>query len=175
MVALLSRQKKIFMVVLVVATVTLLMSALGSMWLSNINDVRLPSVDTIRTSGIKAYWDAELTNETTEIPWGRLSPGSVSNVTLYLRNISNIQITLNMTAANWVFRSSTNGIVFGPANSTEYMNLTWSYNDSILNLGQTIQTRLTLQAQDTTSFVEFVIANDVQQFSFDINMKAIVD
>jgi hypothetical protein len=173
LVELLRRQKKTVLLVLVVATVTLLLSSMVSIWLSNIDDVRFPSIGTIRTSGIKAYWDAELTNEADSIPWGELHPGSESNVTLYLRSISNIQITLNMTTENWTFNSSRNEIVYGPANSTKYMTLSWDYNGSILNPGQVTKTVLALRVEGTTEFVEFLIEKDVQLFSLDINVKAI--
>ena len=175
LVALLRRQRKTLLLVLVVAIATLLLSSLVAIWLSKIDDVRYPSIGTIRTSGIKAYGDTELKNEATNITWGRLYPGSEPNVTLYLRSISNIQITLDMTTENWTFNSSSNEIVYGPANSTEYMTLSWDYNGSILNPGQVIQTVFSLRVENTIEFVEFLIQKDVQLFSFEISVTAVED
>lgn len=149
----------------------LLLGALAAAWLNSVDNVRFPSIGIIRTSGLEAYWDEDLTNETKEIPWGQLYPGSASNVTLYLRSISNIQITLDMATTDWIFRNSLNEIVYGPANSTEYMTFTWDYNGSTLSPGQVIQIVFTLRVENTLDFVEYVIEKDVQSFSLDIKVR----
>jgi hypothetical protein len=166
-------RKKAVILVAVVIVVTLLISSLVAMWLSNISDVRFPTIGTIRTFGLEAYWDAALTSEVKEIPWGQLYPGSAPNITLYLHSISNTPIGLQMTTSNWTFLDSMNDIVYGPASLTHYMSLTWDYTGLALIPDQVIQVMFTLHVEDTLEFIEYVIENDVQQFSFDINVRAL--
>lgn len=173
LVALLRRSRRTLLLVAIVTVVTLLLSAVVAVWLSNDGYVIFPSVATIRTSGLKGYWDADFTNETTEIPWGQLYPGSAPNVTVYLRSISNVEIAVNMTHGNWTFINSRNETVYGPANGTKYMNLTWDYDGSPLSPGQAIQVTFTLRVEVTVDFVEYVIEKDMQQFSFDIYVRAL--
>jgi hypothetical protein len=159
----------------VTAIVALLLSAVFSVWLSRIDDLRFPSVGTIRTAGVEAYWDEELLNQTTAIPWGTIHPWSSQNATLSLRSTSNVQITLRITTANWTLRNSDNSIVFGPADSTSYMNMMFDYNGSVLNPNEVIKTTFALHLTNSLDFIEFLVEKDVQQFSFEIDIKAIED
>jgi hypothetical protein len=169
----LRRQKNTVLLAVVVVVVTLLLSALVAIWLESDGGMHLPSVGNIRTTGLAAYWDAELTNKAEKIPWGQLMPGSDSSATLYLRSTSNTPVTLVNTTSNWAFMNSLNETVYGPANGTDYMNLTWDYNGSSVNPGQVIVVVITLHAEDSMEFVDYVIENNVQSFSFDINIQAL--
>lgn len=162
------------LLIAVVAVSTLVLSALISVWLSNLDNLHFPSIGTIRTTGIKAYWDKGLMNQSTQVPWGIVHPGSAYNATVFLRSVSNVKITLRITTSNWTLRNSEN-IVFGPAERTDFMNMTWDYNGSVLNPGQVIQVTLTLRVEDSRDFIEFLNQNDVTAFSFDIDMEAVED
>ena len=169
---LLQKRKTVLLVAAVIAA-TLLVSSLVSLLLSNIGHLYFPTVGTIRTSGLEAYWDTALTNETQEIPWGVLYPGSEPKATVYLRSIGNTPITLEMTTANWTFHNSFNEDVYGPANTTEYLSLSWNYNGSTVIPDQVIPIVFTLRVDNNLGFLEYVIEYDVQRFSFDINVQAI--
>ena len=173
LVAHLLHHKKTTLLVTVAVTVTVLVGSLTSIWLINLGNLRFPTVGIIRTSGLKAYWDAAFTNETTEISWGLLYPGSTPNVTVYLRSVSNIPISLAIISANWTFANAQDEIVYGPANHTEYMTLTWDYNGTALSPGQAIPVVFTLRIDATVGFVEYVIDKDVQSFSFEVNIRAL--
>jgi hypothetical protein len=164
----LRRSKKTILLIIAVAAVTLVLSASISIILDNNHNISLPSLGNIRTLGVKAYWDPKLKNETTEITWNTVRPGTSYNVTLYLQSISNIKTRLQLQTANWTFRNSNATIVSGPANSTNYMNLKWNYNNTTVNPGQTLKVTLTLSVENSIDFILFLINNNVKQFSFDI-------
>jgi len=162
------QSKKTILLIVIVVLATLLLSALISMWLYKTVNLHIPSFATIKTLGVKAYWDLNLKNETTELPWPTVYPGTSNNVTLYLQSVSNIKTILELQTANWTFRSSNGTIVSGPTSSTNYMNLTWNYNNTTVDPGQTVQVTLTLSIDNSDNFIWFLIKNNVKQFSFDI-------
>ena len=120
-----------------------------------------PKPRTIKTLGVEAYWDKNLENKTETINWGTIWPISSKNFTLYLRSISNTETTLLLNSTNW-----------NPANISEYMNLSWNYNGTILHPSETIQVTLTLTTSSSNTFLLYLITNDVTDFNFDINISA---
>lgn len=173
LVSTLLRQRKTLLLIVVVSIVTLLISSLVSIWLSNVSNLHFPTIGTIRTSGLEAYWNADLTNKTGEILWGHLYPGSEVNVTLHFRSISNVPVTLEMTTANWTFRNSTDQIVYGPTDVTEHMTFSWDYDGSTVDPGQVVPAVLTLRVEYTQGLREYLIEKDVQSFSFDISIRTL--
>ena len=61
---------------------------------------------------------------------------------------------------------------WNPANVSEYTKLSWDYNGTILNPGETIHVTLTLSIPNSQSFVNYLIDEKVQNFSFDIHIVA---
>jgi hypothetical protein len=134
--------------------------------------LHLPSIGTIRTVGVKAYYDPNLQNITTQIQWGETYPGSTNNITIYIKSTSNIQTKLDLQTGNWTFLNSTNAVVSGPDNTTPYLNLTWNYNNATINPGQAIPVTLTLSVTDSPTFTQFLVNSNVVCFSFDIVISA---
>jgi len=162
--------RKTFLLIVITAVATLVTGSLISIWLSKVSDLKFPSVGTIRMEGVEGYWDENLTNKTETCDWGTIWPGVSKNLTLYLRSISNFETTLDLTTGNWTFLDSNDRIVAGPNSTTPYMNLTWNYNDTMVKPGGTLQVTLTLSVDRSSSFIEFLIANDVKKFSVDIHI-----
>ena len=55
------------LLIFTVVIVTLLLSSTLSRWLSEVTDLEIPSIGTVKTIGIEAYWDENLENKTEEI------------------------------------------------------------------------------------------------------------
>lgn len=160
------------MLIIIVAAATLIVSGTLSIILDDRNNISLPSLGYIHTVGVKAYWDPTLQNQTAQVNWGTLYPGSSNNVTLYLQSTSNVLTTLSLATTNWTFINSNNTVAAGPSDSTPYMNLTWNYQQQTLNPSQTFQTTLTLTTDNSASFLTFLINNSITQFSMDITIQA---
>lgn len=158
------------MILLIAGTtvVAVVLSAAISIWLESVTRLRVPTIGTIRTSGVEAYWNKELTNRTESVNWGTISPGASQNISIHLRSISNTEASLNLTSENWTFWKSSSDIAAGPMSTTPYMNLTWNYDNTIVKPGEVLQVTLTLSVDGSSDFVEFLIANDVRTFSLDI-------
>jgi len=168
LIELLRSSKRTILLIIITAVITLTISAVISIWLSRIINLQVPSLGTIKTIGVETYWDENLENKTETINWGTIWPGTSKNATLYIRSISNIETTLELKTANWTFRDSNNKIVTGPSDSSPYVNLTWNYNETMVQLGETLQVTLTLSVDHSSDFIEFLIKNDAKEFSFDI-------
>ena len=168
----LRRHRKTILLIVTVATITLLVSAAISIILDNRNNISLPSIGYIHTIGVKAYWDPTLQNQTAQINWGTVYTGSSYNVTLYLQSTSNIPTTLSLTITNWTYINTNNTVIAGPSDSTPYLNLTWNHQNQTLDPNQTLQITLTLTTDSSASFLTFLINNNITQFSMDITMQA---
>ncbi len=124
-------------------------------------DIYIPSIGTIKTIGVEAYWDRDNENKTETIDWGTIWIRTSKNMTLYIRSVSNYEVTLKLNATNWI-----------PARIADYMTLSWDYNGMSINPGEIIQVTLILSTSFSGSFVNYLIINDVQSFSFDIHIVA---
>ena len=160
------------MLIIVAAGMTLVLSSLLSIMLSTTSIIGLPSIGNIRTVGVKAYWDEDLKNQTTNIQWGTVYAGSSYNATLYLESNSNMPTTLQLSVTNWTYINTNNTIASGPSNTTPYLNLTWNYRNQTLNPNQIIQTTLTLTTDNSPTFTAFLIRSNIAQFTMDITITA---
>lgn len=93
----------------------------------------LRSTGSIKTMGVGVYSDSGCTQALTTVDWGVADPGSTKQVTIYIRNESNVPVTLSLTTSNW-----------NPANAANYMSLSWNYNGQAIGVNQVIQVTLSL-------------------------------
>lgn len=157
----LNRSKKTLFLILIVVLASVALTTTISIMLSKTSNFTLPSLGTVKTIGVEVYWDQNLENKTETINWDEVWVGSSKNVTVYIRSISNYQIILNLNATDW-----------NPTDVSDYMNLSWDYNGTLLNPGETIPVMLTLSIPSSYSFVNYLIDNDVQNFNVDIHIIA---
>lgn len=164
--------KKTLLLILVVAAITLLFSTLISMWLSKFDNLHVPSVGTLRTIGVEAYGGNITIDEQGNqyINWSTIYTGASENRSFYLRSKSNVKTILNLTTANWTFYDSENKIVTGF--NASYLNLGWDYNNTLISPFEEIYVTLTLKASVESSFINALIINKVEKFSFDIIITA---
>jgi hypothetical protein len=109
----------------------------------------ISNIGSLKTIGIGAYWDENLTDKVDLIDWGTLEPGAQSNVTLYFHNEGDFAVNLSKSTSNW-----------NPSLAASYLTLSWDYN------GQTIEADGNLQVTLTLSVRESIAG--VTDFSLDI-------
>lgn len=154
-------KKTMIMLILIAIGGTLALSTAISILLNRTTNLRVPSLGNIRTVGVATYWDRELENKTERINWGQIWPGKSSNITLYVKSISNVKTTLSLNASNWK-----------PAGLSKYMNLSWNYNGTIVEPGEVIQVRLTLSVSDAIYYYGYILWNEIKDFDFDTIITA---
>jgi len=108
----------------------------------------------IKTINIDAFWDLACTNKTTAINWGIMSPGSSKVVTIYVKNIGNVPLTLHLSTGNFV-----------PANASVILT-TWNIiSTNYVQPAQVMPANVTLTVPATIS--------GITNFSYDIILVGI--
>ncbi len=97
---------------------------------SNRNIVQAGSVTGIGT-GI--YWDQICKNNTNALEWGKITPGSKNNLTIYVKNQCNSAVTLLLKTSD-----------YKPTSASSYITLNWNYTGQILEANQLIPIEITL-------------------------------
>ena len=60
----------------------------------------ISNVGSLKTIGIGAYWDGDLTKRVNEIDWEILEPGDRKSFAIYFLNEGNFTVTLSMSTSN---------------------------------------------------------------------------
>ncbi len=113
------------------------------------SSVRIVGRGTVKAVGVGVFWDSNCTNPVSFIDWGMVEPGSMNNVTVYVRNEGNVAASISLATENW-----------NPSNASDYLSLSWNYDGRQLNPSEVVQATLTL-----------TVSLDVQgidSFNFDI-------
>ena len=111
--------------------------------------VYLSSVGTVKAVGVGVYWDSGCSQSVSSIDWGLADPGSVKNVTVYIRNEGNAPIMLSLQTANW-----------NPANASDYISLSWDYGGQAIGVNQVVAVTLSLSISSSIQ--------GITTFSFDV-------
>lgn len=111
--------------------------------------VSLHSTGTVKAIGVGVYRDSSCTQTASTINWGLADPGAVKNFTVYIRNEGNAPVTLSLQTANW-----------NPANASNYISLSWSYNGQAIGVNQVMAVTLSLSISSNIQ--------GITTFSFDI-------
>ena len=140
-----SRRSKLL--ILLVAIISLATGVIAT----NYVEKRIQSTGYIYTPNpsIEVYSDPEYTTILTQIGWGTLTAGDTATRTIYIKNIGNTQLQVNITTANW-----------NPTQAPTYITLTSNVNDFALSPEST-----------QTAILTLTISSNIQgitDFGFDI-------
>ncbi len=103
----------------------------------------------IRIYGVGVYEDRNCNYPISNLDWGTLEPGTVKNITLFVRNEGNNAAILFLATDNWK-----------PLNASSYMDLSWTYDGRSLNPSETAAMTLTLSVSPNIE--------NTDDFSFDV-------
>lgn len=134
---------------LAVFFIGLLFGFLFVSWALQTVEVRVSSVGQVKTVGLDAYEDANLTIPLTAIDWGTIEPSANKSVQIYIQSSSNAPIFLWLSTENWV-----------PMNATSWISLSWDYGGSLLQPNESMALTLTLAISENVT--------NIQTFSMDI-------
>lgn len=81
--------------------------------------VTIPSQGNIST--LRVFWNDALTNETTSINWGSLTPGQNKTLTVWAKNTGNTALTMHLNVTNWV-----------PSHAAGYLQVTWNRESTVI-------------------------------------------
>lgn len=153
------------------AAITLILSTTIALLLHRNHNYLVPSLGTIRTYGVEAYGgNITLQNGEKQVDWGTIMPGAEINRSFYVKSESNIPTALDFEFSNWVFEDSEGNDVTGPL--TQYMTLDSDYNGTLINPREAIYITITLRVSKESSFISYLVDEEVTKFSFDIHIYA---
>ena len=103
------------------------------------------------TAGIGVYSNSQCSTQLSSILWGTLQPGGSQSAICYIKNEGNTPITLSLQASNW-----------SPASASNYLALSWNYNNQPISPNQVVQVTLTLSVASNIA--------GITNFGFDITI-----
>jgi len=133
--------------VLAIAIMGTIVSALGAIIASK----TLSNTGNLNAIGVGIYQDGGCTNALTAIGWGSLEPGVTSEHTIYVKNEGTVALRLNMGVGNW-----------NPVSASNYMTLSWTRENYVLNPGYVISATITLSISSSVT--------GITNFSFDVTI-----
>ena len=98
---------------------------------------------------IDVYSDSAGTQVVSNVVWGDIEVGNSVSQTVYLKNSGDDGVTLSLSTENW-----------SPAIATNYLQLTWNYDGTIITAGEVRGIILTLSVASSVSGVDI--------FNFDV-------
>jgi len=104
---------------------------------------RIPSLATLKVVGIGVYEDPGCTVSVAQIEWGMVEPGDGTTFDAYIKNESNVPITLTMYTENW-----------NPANASNFISLSWDYNGSEIPVDGSIPVAFLLNVDPATAGID---------------------
>jgi len=132
-----------------IGVVAIVLASIAVVYALTSVSVYLSSVGTVKAVGVSVYWDSGCSQAVSSIDWGLADPGSVKNVTAYVKNEGNAPITLSLQTANW-----------NPAEAADYISLSWDYGGQAIGVNQVLAVTLSLSISSNIQ--------GITTFSFDI-------
>jgi hypothetical protein len=132
-------------VMLIVAALTLTLVVFALLQYS----VRIGGRGAVKAVDVGVFWDSNCTSTVSFIDWGMVEPGSMNNVTVYVRNEGNVAASIYLTTENW-----------DPPNASDYLTLSWNYDGQQLIPQEVTPATLTLTVSPSV--------HGIESFSFDI-------
>ena len=101
---------------------------------------RIRTTAQLKLLGVGVYKDVSFTMPVTEIDWGMVEPGENKTYSAYIKNESNVPITLTMYTENW-----------NPAEAASSITLTWDCEGNRIDIDASIGATFTLMVGPSTS------------------------
>jgi len=162
---------KTLFLVAIVAVISVASASLVSMMLSQSDDeIYLPSLGTIKTIEVETYWDPNGENRRENLTWNEIQIQKLGgdevkmnqvNTTVYVKSVSNFRVTLNMFLTDW-----------NPVEISDYLTISWDYNETILNPDEIIPVTMTLSASSSDAFVNYLVENEITRFDVAVHIVA---
>ena len=114
----------------------------------------LDSTGTIRAINIEVYSDLACTQPVSSLDWGVPEPGDTVNRVVYLKNIGNADMTMNMYVSNWT-----------PVGVDTYLSLSWDQENTVMIPDEVLLSTISLSVDNGIT--------GVSDFSYQITLQGI--
>ena len=151
-----SKEYMITVAMLLLVTYTLSLSLVSQAFPAGQTSRTLSSTGSIQiqtTAGIGVYENVQCTTPKTSMLWGTLEPGTSQTITCYIKNEGSTSTIISKYVDAWVPESLA---------TSNYLVLSWNYNEQPINPGASIPVTFTLLADAGIT--------GITTFSFDITI-----
>jgi len=172
----LRHSKKTIRLIIVVATITITFYTLILMYVDPFTGHNLRNLGVLHTTGVKAYGGDIIDDSGHKyIDWGTVYPGTLTTRSLYLQSESSVKKALTFRTENRTFYDSErNNVTESFPNSINLenaLNVTWNYDGTPLSREDSeIYVTFTLNVSSDIRFINYLIDERVETFSFDIHI-----
>ena len=135
-------------------TLTIIFAAimlLGSVFALIIATRTITNIATIRTVGVSVWQDDDCTISLSSWMWGSLEPGGSVLKTMYIKNDGNTIVTMSMTTDAWL-----------PANSANYITLTWTAEETVIAVNSIIEANVIMTISSS------IVGTGITDFTFNL-------
>jgi hypothetical protein len=149
----------------VLALVILSLILFAFMLLVNTNIIA--NVSAVEARGVGVYWDSGCSETVFSIDWGALTPGSVKNIVVYIRNEVEESTYLTISTMSW-----------NPLKASDHVTLRWDHSGQRMNPDEIIEVTLTLSVsryiEEISSFSFHILITGSDSLPGDINGDGII-
>jgi hypothetical protein len=103
---------------------------------------RISNVASLKVVGVGVFKDVNFTVTVTQIDWGIVEAGENKNFSGYVKNESNVPITLSMYTEEW-----------SPPNASGVISVTWDYGGGVIPTGGFVPVTFTLRVDPAVSTI----------------------
>lgn len=132
-------ERKVASLILLAAVIGLIVGSIGTyaimQWTAKIS-----SRAQLKLVGVGVYKDVNFSLPVTEIDWGVVEPSETKNFSAYLKNESNVPISLSMYVENW-----------NPPSASSFIALSWNCEASHVNIDGSLPVTFTLNVSASTA------------------------
>jgi len=100
--------------------------------------IPISSTGVIASANIRFYRESGCVNNLTSINWGTLYPGASRTVTVYVKNLGTVPLSLDFYLADW-----------NPSTASTYLTLSWDYSGMELQPNQVLSITFTLEVSQS--------------------------
>ncbi len=136
----LNLKKWIVLIAVTAVTIGMVLAVLSSG--APVSSANIPSSGVLATGTLRVYSDSACTQSLSSINWGNVTAGNSVTEIIYIKNVGNTQLTLNLTSTNW-----------NPTTANGPLTLSWNREGATLAANQVTNATLTLSILSTISGV----------------------
>lgn len=101
---------------------------------------RISNIAVLKTLGVGVFKDVNFTVSVTQIDWGIVEAGESKNFSAYIKNESNVPLTLVIHTEDW-----------NPANASQFIGLAWDYDGHLISVDGFVPATFTLHVDSSVS------------------------
>jgi len=173
------RSRRILLSITIVILIAIVLNSLPVSWLSgdgnkvadsqfnrdtqtNDSNSTVSTTGALNVKGLEVYGgDLKSHLGKAYLDWGELGPGASSALSFYVKSTSSVDVELGLNVTGWT-----------PSGIEPFMSFSWNHNGERLSPQQELLVTVNLSVASSGEFIDYIVENQVQTFSFEMTVYA---